>query len=122
MFGFHRVSNTVANKQRAYMYSMPRPVGGPVPSYHPVHQCGTGGGQGYTPSRYPTSTLNQLFQPGDSQRYPYLDHPNQQTSPLLNWPMQQTRDHTRNFVPGFKSLPISMQQQLVRVVIKLFIS
>ena len=113
---------TAANTRGAYMYSMPRPVGGAVPSYHPVHQCGTGGGQGYTPSRYPTPKLNQIIQPSEMKRYPYSVHPQQQTSPLLNWPMQQTRNHTRYFVPGLKPLPISMQQQQVRVVSKLFIS
>ena len=125
------VSSPVANKPGAYMNSMPRPVGGPVPSYPPVHHSGApGGGQGYPPSRYPTPTLNQLLQPGTVQRYPYGDYPQQQQQqppPPPNshagWPMQQTQQPPRNFAPGFKPPPNSMQQQQqVRVVVKLFTS
>ena len=123
------VSSPVANKPGAYMNSMPRPVGGPVPSYPPVHHSGApGGGQGYPPSRYPTPTLNQLLQPGTVQRYPYGDYPQQQQPPPppnshAGWPMQQTQQPPRNFAPGFKPPPNSMQQQQqVRVVVKLFTS
>lgn len=109
------VSSPVATKPVAYMNSMPRPGSGPsVQSYPPVHHTG-GGGQGYPPSRYPTPTLNQLLQPGTGvpvQRYPYGDYPQQQPPPPnshgAGWPMQQPR----NFAPGFKPLPSSMQQQV----------
>lgn len=116
------VSSPVATKPVAYMNSMPRPGGGPVPSYPPVHHGGApGGGQGYPPSRYPTPTLNQLLQPGTGgpvQRYPYVDYPQQQQQqpPPPNshgWPMQQQQP--RNFAPGFKPPPNSMQQQVTYI-------
>lgn len=111
-------SPVLATKPVAYMNSMPRPGVGPVPSYPPVHHgSGAAGGQGYPPSRYSTPTLNQLLQPGTGgpvQRYSYGDYPQQQPPPPPNshpaagWPMQQQQP--RNFAPGFKPPPNSMQQ------------
>jgi hypothetical protein len=110
------------------MNSMPRPGVGPVPSYPPVHHgSGAAGGQGYPPSRYSTPTLNQLLQPGTGvpvQRYSYGDYPQQQppppnSHPAAGWPMQQQQpQQPRNFAPGFKPPPNSMQQVRSNVKVK----
>lgn len=115
----------LATKPVAYMNSMPRPGGGPVQSYPPVHHGG--GAQGYPPSRYATPTLNQLLQPGTGvpvQRYPYGDYPQQQppppnSHPASGWPMQQPQQ-PRNFAPGFKPPPNSMQQVKIEHEPKIF--
>ena len=121
--GSHQVRNVsspVASKPMAYMNSMPRTGSGPVLSYPPAQPHA---GQGYSPSRYPTPTLNQLLQPQPGtttpvHRYPYGDYsqqqPQQQHPPNMqtgNWPMQQ-QQQSRNYSPspGFKSPPNSMQQ------------
>jgi hypothetical protein len=108
---------------------LPLPGVGPVPSYPPVHHgSGAAGGQGYPPSRYSTPTLNQLLQPGTGvpvQRYSYGDYPQQQpppsnSHPAAGWPMQQQQSQQpRNFAPGFKPPPNSMQQVQDNVKVKL---
>ena len=121
-------SPVLATKPVAYMNSMPRPGVGPLPSYPPVHHgSGAAGGQGYPPSRYSTPTLNQLLQPGTGvpvQRYSYGDYPQQQppppnSHPAAGWPMQQQQpQQPRNFAPGFKPPPNSMQQVRSNVKVK----
>ena len=112
-------SNNSIRNTGPYMNSMPR-AGAPPPPQSPQSYPSH---QGYMPpSRYPTTTLNQLLQPGSGapvQRYPYGDYPPPPNSQqAAGWPMQQPQQ-PRSYAPspGFKSPPNSMQPQVTYYLI-----